>query len=495
MNKWLPLLGLLLLGLQQNAWAEKKALIFTVSEYPKHIGTLRGVRYDAENARQLANAMGVNDSNIVLYKDAQLDLKGMRNALEQFANGVNEGDQVFFYYSGHGGQQVVQGGTRCAVGLISVDGKILLDSELQQFYQKIENKTSQLLTFVDACFSGGIFNNVVTRSLDQPKISPKFWGGREVSSKSQAVCDKPINVLTRAIDEHQADSGSINHVYITASRENEISFDEENSGGMVTVAWRQCLKSAPDLDRSGALSVAEIQQCAQKKLEDRLAGTSDFKASNITVRGKRESVFQLIANPNAPKPQAQPTISPAEKPIVVASLAPQVPSAINLQATLNDLYQSRDERRTVKLKTSKEGSYHIGDALSFEIQSSHSGYVYVLMVGSDNKTFDMLYPNQLAINNFLNKSSPLPLPSKGWKMRLAEPAGSNRLLVIVSDAPRDFSQLSYQKIGPFSIFNGTASSQYDLQSAMQALSPKQKCDSRVTCTSSYGAALLDITAE
>ncbi|MCX7206034.1 MAG: caspase family protein [Proteobacteria bacterium] len=494
MNKWL-ILGLLL-GLQGNVWADKKALIFTVSEYPKHIGTLRGVRYDAENARQLANAMGVDDKNIVLYKDAQLDLKGMRNALEQFANGVNEGDQVFFYYSGHGGQQVVQGGARCAVGLVSVDGKILLDSELQQFYQKIEGKTSQLLTFVDACFSGGIFNNVVTRSIDEPKITAKFWGGREISNKGLAVCEKPVNVLTRAIDENQPDSGSVNHVYITASRENEISFDEENSGGMVTVAWRQCLKSAPDLDRSGALSVAEIQQCAQKKLEDRLAGTSDFKASNITVRGKRESVFQLIAvAPSAAAIPHQAAASTEQKPIVVASLATQAPSVINLQATLNDLYQSRDERRVVKLKTSKEGNYRLGDALSFEIQSSHSGYVYVLMVGSDNKTFDMLYPNQLATNNFINKSSALPLPSKGWKMRLAEPAGSNRLLVIVSDAPRDFSRLSYQKIGPFSIFNGSASGQYDLQSAMQALSPKQKCDTRTGCTSSYGAALLDITAE
>jgi hypothetical protein len=494
MNKWL-ILGLLL-GLQGNVWADKKALIFTISEYPKHIGTLRGVRYDAENARQLANAMGVDDKNIVLYKDAQLDLKGMRNALEQFAGGVREGDQVFFYYSGHGGQQIIQGGARCAVGLVSADGKILLDSELQQFYQKIENKTSQLLTFVDACFSGGIFNNIVTRSIDQPKITPKFWGGREVSSKGQAVCEKPVNVVTRAIEENQPDSGSINHVYITASRENEISFDEENSGGMVTVAWRQCLKSAPDLDRSGALSVAEIQQCAQKKLEDRLAGTSDFKASNITVRGKRESVFQLIATA-ATATAIAPTPSPSteQKPIVVASLAAQAPSVISLQATLNDLYQSRDERRVVKLKTSKEGNYRLGEALSFEIQSSHSGYVYVLMVGSDNKTFDMLYPNQLATNHFLNKSALLSLPSKGWKMRLAEPAGSNRLLVIVSDAPRDFSRLSYQKIGPFSIFNGSASGQYDLQSAMQALSPKQKCDSRVGCTSSYGAALLDITAE
>jgi hypothetical protein len=492
MNKWLALLGLLL-GLQQNAWAEKKALIFTISEYPKSIGALRGVRYDAENARQLAHAIGVDDRNIVLYKDAQLDLKNMRNALDQFANGVNEGDQVFFYYSGHGGQQVVQGGERCAVGLVSVDGKILLDSDLQQFYQKIENKTSQLLTFIDACFSGGIFNNVVSRSIDQPKITPKFWGGRSVSSKGEAVCEKPVNVLTRAIDENQPDSGSTNHVYITASRENEISFDEENSGGMVTVAWRQCLKSAADLDHSGALSVAEIQQCAQKRLEDRLAGTTDFKASNITVRGKRESIFQLIAAPSAP--QAPSTVSSEQKPTIVASLETPTPNTINLQATLNDLYQSRDERRTVTLKTNKESNYHMGETLSFDIQSSHSGYVYVLMVGSDNKTFDMLYPNQLATQHFLNKSSTLSLPSKGWKMKLAEPAGSNRLLVIVSDAPRDFSRLSYQKVGPFSIFNGTASGQYDLQSAMQALSPKQRCDTRVNCTSSYGAALLDITAE
>jgi hypothetical protein len=70
-------------------------------------------------------------------------------------------------------------------------------------------------------------------------------------------------------------------VHISASRDNEVSFDDELKGGLATQFMRDCmLRDAKDLDGSGALSVDEIRQCAQEKVEKRMQNDPQLQAAS-----------------------------------------------------------------------------------------------------------------------------------------------------------------------------------------------------------------------
>jgi hypothetical protein len=81
------------------------------------------------------------------------------------------------------------------------------------------------------------------------------------------------------------------------------------------------------------------------------------------------------------------------------------------------------------------------DYLDLEIKSSHDGYLYLALLGSDKKSFYILYPNKLDSENFIKANEPIKIPRKSWQIKAAGPIGVNNILVMVSDSPRDLSAL------------------------------------------------------
>ena len=63
-----------------------------------------GVQHDGESARSIARKMGVKDANMRHYKDGELTLAGMQRAFDELQERIADGDQVFIYFSGHGGR-------------------------------------------------------------------------------------------------------------------------------------------------------------------------------------------------------------------------------------------------------------------------------------------------------------------------------------------------------------------------------------------------------
>lgn len=142
------------------------------------------------------------------------------------------------------------------------------------------------------------------------------------------------------------------------------------------------------------------------------------------------------------------------------------------------------------------------DKLSFSIRSSHAGYLYLLMAGSDGKTFDLLFPNKLDNNNFIQAGQLLQLPRTTWEVTTQGPRGKDHILVIVADAPRDLARLPVANAGPFSVVEATSSGKRGIQlvtdSPTPALrdecaTPKQRtlAVNRV-CSDAYGAALTTV---
>src|SRR5882672_6640276 len=154
------------------AHAETHALILTIGAYRGGIPALEGVKHDVESARAIAGKMGVKEENIRYHKDEELTLSGMRKAFGDLYERLAENDQVFIYYSGHGGRKRLEGENRCAASLVTFDGEGFMDTEVNAQLRRLSGKAQKVIVFLDACHSGG-----VTRSLSKTPLqfAPKFY--------------------------------------------------------------------------------------------------------------------------------------------------------------------------------------------------------------------------------------------------------------------------------------------------------------------------------
>ena len=170
-------------------------------------------------------------------------------------------------------------------------------------------------------------------------------------------------------------------------------------------------------------------------------------------------------------------------------------------AALNDIYNSRDDRRLVTLATDKP-TLKIGrDSIGFTLTSREGGHAYLLMVGSDGKTFDLLFPNAIDRNNVIEPGATLRLPRPSWQLAVEGPPGKDTLLAIVTDSPRDFGAAGLKPSGPFSVVEAIAAKDIQLVTAGAAIPPAEECSNQTTlrtlavkkrCSTGYGAALLTV---
>jgi hypothetical protein len=84
------------------------------------------------------------------------------------------------------------------------------------------------------------------------------------------------------------------------------------------------------------------------------------------------------------------------------------------------------------------------DKLSFTVKSARDGYVNVLLQGPDGALMQ-LFPNTQSTDNRIKAGQTLTLPQASWVLDTAEPAGPEHFLVVVSQHPRDFSELSNKR--------------------------------------------------
>jgi Domain of unknown function (DUF4384) len=285
--------------------------------------------------------------------------------------------------------------------------------------------------------------------------------------------------------------------------------DQPDKGGLATQAMRDCLLGkAKDLNSSGAVSMDEIQQCAQSQINATLKGNPHFSPHHVTVSGNRNLIPVIrpsaqrpaqqtaavtqastslpVASPAMPAavPSAPPATTTPAAPMVAAQPTPAAPvpvpvpvpapplvqsqppttavsstpaplsstpmpsgppaaeAAMASLATLKDIEQQRNPRRVVSVRVQKP-SLKIGrDSLGLDIKSSHDGHVYLILLGSDAKSFYVLYPNGLDKDNAIKAGQTMRIPKPHWEVKAAGPVGTNHLLVMVADSPRRLSGLT-----------------------------------------------------
>jgi len=481
----------------------RHALIIGVSQYQNpDASPLKGVPYDVISAGKIADAMGIPRSNQIVLQDDKADKASIIRELDGLAKRVAPGDRVLVYFSGHGTRWPDAQG-KCMEGLYPYDGQSITHAEFAQHISPLSKIADKLITIVDACHSGGVVAGK-TRSLRGGQLSAKFFSKGD-SGRAQD-CSKPTNFKARGLFDNVTRLGALqeNTVEIAAALPDEQSWDDPGGGGLATQGIRDCLLgAAKDLDGSGGINLSEIQQCAQKFVNDRVAQQpkeAGYLPHTITVLGNKNLIPVAVTKPpvqerpkppvvaiKPPEPFNPPAADPV-KPTTVQTVAvvtpppaittepvkpiqiveppkpapvpvkppevarppepvkpppePPVSPPIASLATIKDVFAQRDPRFEVKA-TPAQTKIAIGkEGLKLTVQAKRDGYLYVVLLGSDRESFYLLYPNGYDSNNKIKANKPMTLPTPGWSVKAGGPAGKDELLVLVSDSPRDLKALS-----------------------------------------------------
>jgi hypothetical protein len=168
----------------------------------------------------------------------------------------------------------------------------------------------------------------------------------------------------------------------------------------------------------------------------------DSMRQHVTAAGNTA----LVPAFSSPQPNAEPATGPAPP-------AVKPPGGVDTLATLEDIYEQRDDRWLVQTKLDQP-SIKIGGNLTFSVRSNRNGYVYLFYRGSQPDSFYLLFPNQLDKSNAIAANYELHLPRQEWSVTALGPKGTDHILVMVAETERDFSALSLpaeyvSSAGPF----------------------------------------------
>lgn len=133
------------------------------------------------------------------------------------------------------------------------------------------------------------------------------------------------------------------------------------------------------------------------------------------------------------------------------------------------------------------------DKLSFSVQSSHAGYVYIFLVGTEGNDFHLLFPNASDGENRIAARESMSLPRRSWPIRAFGPPGTDHFVVMVSDARRNFSGAGLDDDKPIRSFPLARAAR--LQAAYTGETPLfagvPEC-AATPCPANYGAAAFTI---
>jgi hypothetical protein len=478
-------------GVRSTRLPSNHALIITVSEYPR--SPLPGVVTDRALGIEMAQRFGVPAKNIVELSEQQVTRDGLARALQDMNQAMMPGDKLFIYYSGHGARFFDKETKQCEESIVMQDMHLVTKNEFAQMLRPLSAKADKTIVMLDSCHAGGVAQTASTRSMSgvgemQAKFSPEA---------SSAQCSQAVNVRSfsqsRGADLATTDN---NIVILAAARKNEVAWATSH-GSSLTYNFEQCLNGgATDSDRSGSISMQELTDCVQARLDK----TQDESIrQHATLAGNAALVPAFSGSPAD-------TAGPAPGGAPAAGAAPRVDTpGVDTLATLNDIYHQRDDRWDVKVKLDQP-SLKIGSNLTLSVRSNRDGYVYIFYRGSQPDSFYLLFPNQLDSSNVLAANYELHLPRENWTVTALGPRGTDHILVMVTESARDFSSLSlpaeyFSASGPFDKIRPTvqAAARIGQIATLSAAVKNPECTGATrdfgiahACSSVFGANLVSV---
>jgi hypothetical protein len=452
------------------------ALIITVSEYQR--SPLPGVLTDRKLANELARRFGVPAQNIVELSEQEVTREGLKEALASMNQAIMPGDKLYVYFSGHGARFFSKASGQCMESIVMQDMHVVTNTEFANMLKPLSAKTDKTIVMLDSCHSGGVAQAASSRDLASGTgRRAKYLPDASSPQCSLAVNDRSFS-QTRGADLDTTDN---NLVILAAARNNEVAWDT-SKGGALTYNFGQCLDgSAADSDHSGSISMRELAACVQARLDK----TQEESArQHATLAGNAALVPAFVgSSSNGAAPAADPL------------------------ATLNDIYNQRDDRWLVQASLGQP-TLKIGTNLAMSIRSDRDGFVYMFYQGTQPGSFYLLFPTQLDSNNAIAANQELKLPRQDWNVTALGPRGTDHVMVMVAATQRDFSALTLpaeyvSAAGPFEKIRPTAQAVARIsqiatlsaaagKAACQTTGGKRDLGVARVCSNVFGASLVSV---
>ncbi len=137
------------------------------------------VPYSSNSAKGFVSVMqkrlGILDENTRVLINGDATSAKIDYKLQDMLRHLNEGDTIYFYYSGHGIPVPSQDNAPYMLAQ-DMNPAYLSDErfKLQNIYKSLSNsKASKIIAFVDSCFSGGTDNQTLIQGVAATRIKPK----------------------------------------------------------------------------------------------------------------------------------------------------------------------------------------------------------------------------------------------------------------------------------------------------------------------------------
>lgn len=157
----------------------KYAIVIGISDYP---GTVNDLQYADNDALAMQDVLirryGFLESNITLLTDMKATVSSIGAAINDIKSKVVSGDEVVFFYSGHGGTGRADDGDDELTdeSIVSHDGISLVhiwDGDLKALFSGFA--TSRIVFLFDSCASGGMTDLASTgRIINMATMEKRF---------------------------------------------------------------------------------------------------------------------------------------------------------------------------------------------------------------------------------------------------------------------------------------------------------------------------------
>ena len=402
--------------------AADKALLIGVGKYQNNIKNLPGVAIDIETMKDSARILGFQEKNIRVLLNQQATKKNVIQTIEHWLiQDTRADDRILLYFSGHGSRipdlddDEEDGADEV---LVMYDALIrqqngrktlqnaLVDDELNRLLQRIPSHDVMLI--VDACNSGTVYR--AFSGLHPPPASPKFlaYPGmpghfldmnekslEEIDMDNSAAAVADTRVLSRKKDIH--------FIALTAAGDNELALATKN-GSIFTRGINYYLKQAAI--NKHPLTPRELKEKVSDYIED------------IVQKEQLGAVYQ---------PRIAGDIALVNKAI---QLSPVQIARVNW----NRLLQLDVSRQKLLIKV-PDTQLRLGQALTLDIDLPYAGYLNIISI-DPNDEVSVLFPNAWDKSNKVTAGHfYLPTKNMDFDLQLAEPAGDNLILAILTQRP------------------------------------------------------------
>lgn len=288
------------------AQAETYALLVGISDYPDITDASGKIAKD-KDGKELTNDLngcvndikgyesvltskyGVRKENIRMLLDKQATEKAFVDEMTWLLKTAKPGDQVMFFYSGHGTQYPStkeEDGTQEAIVLADM---ALVDGDLFNKVAQALSKAGMNATFVfDSCYSGGMSRDKVTKSLDGKEadvrkrfLTPADLKAMPKSHEFPLAKETELNAIVRR--KAQAPAGS--YAFIFAGNDKQTTADltfkdpAKPAHGLFSLIFLEVIEKFPNIGIANAIKQIE-EVIVKNKFEQN--PTSEF---NSETRG------------------------------------------------------------------------------------------------------------------------------------------------------------------------------------------------------------------